>query len=54
MSVKILFAIVLAAALAGIGVRLAAGPKTVGATTIATRTAAQQVRVSPILCFFHP
>src|SRR4029078_8831519 len=40
MSIKTLFAIVLAAALAGIGVRLAAGPKTVGATTIVTRTAA--------------
>ena len=37
MNVKTLFAIVLAAALAGIGVRLASGPKISGATTTATR-----------------
>ena len=39
MSVKALFAIVLAAALAGIGVHLAGGPNIAGATTTATRTA---------------
>jgi len=39
MSVKALFAIVVAAALAGIGIRLAAGPNISGATTSATRTA---------------
>ena len=33
MSVKALFAVVLAAALAGIGIRLAAGPNISGATT---------------------
>jgi len=40
MSVKALFAIVVAAALAGIGIRLAAGPNISGATTPATRTTA--------------
>src|SRR5215472_2977879 len=40
MSVKAWFAIVIAAALAGMGVRLAGGPKISGATT-ATRNAAQ-------------
>ena len=40
MNVKTLLALVLAATLASIGVRLAAGPKIVGAATIATRTAA--------------
>jgi len=40
MNVKTLLALVLAATLAGIGVRLAAGPKIVEATPIAIRTAA--------------
>ena len=40
MSVKALFAIVVAAALAGIGIRLAAGPNISGATTTATRIVA--------------
>src|SRR3954471_4021597 len=40
MNVKSLFALLLAATLAGIGVRLAAGPKIVGATPIAIRTTA--------------
>ena len=40
MSVKALFAIVVAAALASIGIRLAAGPNISGATTTATRTVA--------------
>jgi FtsP/CotA-like multicopper oxidase with cupredoxin domain len=40
MSVKVLFAIVVAAALAGIGVRLAGGPNISGATTTATRITA--------------
>src|SRR5437762_11017640 len=40
MSVKALFAVVLAAALAGIGARLVAGPKIFGATKPATRIAA--------------
>src|SRR5258707_5799786 len=40
MIVKALFAIVVAAAVAGIGIRLAGGPNISGATTTATRTAA--------------
>ncbi|HEY4660156.1 MAG TPA: multicopper oxidase family protein [Terriglobales bacterium] len=50
MSVKTLFAVMLAAALAGIGVRLAAGPKIVGPTTI-VRTAATRAGFAHPLVF---